>query len=510
MARSKASARKVKSAPRDVHAEGKKVAAEKKKAKAKIKAKGKAKYAVKVAKQEQKRAAKAERMKAAAGGSEEDGEEPAADGDDGFIELDEDTDSAKADTHKAAERDEEAAHRALMLESMPWMGERKGYFVDNVYECLHEEIMDFVRFMSPTEDELARRASLIEEMKDIVAGLWPDATLETFGSHNTQMFLPQSDIDMVLFDVPTGKAPLFKLATALEELDWVSYLEVIDKARIPIVKLVHKATDIHVDVSFNVAGGLATADLVKHYMRVYPSFRPLTLVLKYFMAQRGLNETYSGGIGSFLLQLMVISYLQQYRRGLGPEHDDPKYNNLGQLLVGFLTLYGRDFNYDELGISVRNGGSYFYKDDRRWYDDSRPFLISMENPNEPSLDIGKNSYEIRTIKRAFDYARQVLVNEIQRRGQFDALSGSILGTIIPADGHLLAREAPNNFGFDILHHDPDKTAAIRQQYEARRDEEAGKKRAENAAKREAASTRRQNMANEPPYKRWRGRTSQTY
>ncbi|KAJ8575209.1 hypothetical protein ON010_g4004 [Phytophthora cinnamomi] len=277
MARAKASARKAKSAPRDVHGEGKRLAAERKKTKAKIKAKGKAKHAAKLAKEEKKRQARAEATDA-----------PQDEDEDGFIEFNADAED-DAKNSNASNKDEEpqkGENEAPTLMSRPWMRHKQGYFNSNVYACLHEEIMDFVGFISPTPQELSSRAQLVEEMREIVKGLWPEATVETFGSHYTQMFLPQSDIDMVLFGVPEGKAPLFKLAQCLEEKELVSYLEVIDKARIPIVKMVHKASDIHVDVSFNVAGGLATGDLVKHYMRVYPSFRPLTLVLKYFMAQR--------------------------------------------------------------------------------------------------------------------------------------------------------------------------------------------------------------------------------
>ncbi|KAF1778190.1 polymerase, nucleotidyl transferase domain [Phytophthora cactorum] len=445
MARTKAQGRKAKSAGRDVYVEGKKAAAERKKVKAKIKAKGKVKHAAKMAKEEKKRQAR----EAAAPPNHDEA-------DDGFIEFAVDEDGHRKSSKKKEDPQKEEK-RVLQLESRPWMRQRKGYVNRNVYECLHDEIMDFVTFISPTEDEVSSRAQLVQEMRDIVKGLWPEATVETFGSHYTQMFLPQSDIDMVLFGVPEGKEPLFKLAQCLEEKDLVSYLEVIDKARIPIVKMVHKESDIHVDVSFN------------HYMRVYPSFRPLTLVLKYFMAQRGLNETYSGGVGSFLLQMMVVSFFS--------------ITGVRWLLVGFFTLYGRDFNYTELGISVRNGKTPLV---RRW----TAFLIAMENPNEPSLDIGKNSYEMRTVKRSFDYALQVLQNEIYRHGQFNALPGSILGTIIQADSNLVKRVPPKSFG---------------KQYEMRRDEEANKKRAAEAAK-----NIRQNGTNEPPYKRWRGRTNQAY
>ncbi|TDH65140.1 hypothetical protein CCR75_007159 [Bremia lactucae] len=489
MARGKAG-RKAKGT-RDVHVEGKKVTAKPKTIKKKNKAKGKVKHAVKLAREEKKRQAR--------GVNDPDQDKET----NGFIELIASEEQINA-LNKTDELTENSK-RVLQLESRPWMRQRAGYVKRNIYECLHEEIMDFVTFVSPTEKELSSRVQMVEEMREIVKSLWPEATIETFGSHYTQMFLPQSDIDMVLFGVPDGKEPLYKLAQCLEEKDLVSYLEVIDKARIPIVKMVHKVSGIHVDVSFNIAGGLATGDLVKHFMRVYPSFRPLTLVLKYFMAQRGLNETYTGGVGSFLLQMMVVSFLQHHGRVLGSNHDDPKFNNLGYLLIGFLTLYGRDFNYSELAISVRNGGSYFNKEGRHWYDDGKPFLIAMENPNEPSLDIGKNSYEMRIVKRSFDYARQVLQNEIYRHGRFKSLPGSILGTIIQADSNLMQRDPPATFGYEILHHDPIKTAEIRNQYELRRDEEASKKRSIAAAKSiEHEST------NVPPYKRWRGRSNRAY
>lgn len=69
--------------------------------------------------------------------------------------------------------------------------EHKPYVKQNVYARLHEESMDFVRFVSPTEKERRSLADLTEEMREIVRGLWPGATVETFGSHYTQMFLPQ-------------------------------------------------------------------------------------------------------------------------------------------------------------------------------------------------------------------------------------------------------------------------------------------------------------------------------
>lgn len=36
-------------------------------------------------------------------------------------------------------------------------------------------------------------------------------------------------------------------------------------------------------------------------------------------------------------------------------------NNLGVLLIEFFELYGINFNYSNVGITVKDGGSYFNK-----------------------------------------------------------------------------------------------------------------------------------------------------
>lgn len=172
------------------------------------------------------------------------------------------------------------------LEDVPWARQshrrRTGYDNDSLFLNLHEEILDFIVFVSPTERELAARRDLVREIRALTAMLWPNATLETFGSHGTQLFLPNSDIDMVVFGPAGGASPLHKIAASLRKNRVVSRVEVIDKARISIVKFVHTTSQLHVDASFNITSGLETATLVKGYVRTLPFFRPLTLVLKYF------------------------------------------------------------------------------------------------------------------------------------------------------------------------------------------------------------------------------------
>ena len=80
-------------------------------------------------------------------------------------------------------------------------------------------------------------------------------------------------------------------------------------------------------------------------------------------------------------------------------------------LVRFLELYGLRFNYDKIGLSIRKGGYYFDKVKRGYpfvnsnYSgyggQGKGFALAVENPQDPSLDIGGGCFKIRDIQRAF-------------------------------------------------------------------------------------------------------------
>jgi non-canonical poly(A) RNA polymerase PAPD5/7 len=98
----------------------------------------------------------------------------------------------------------------------------------------------------------------------------------------------------------------------LEQLKVPSKMQVIAKARVPIIKMQDALTSIHVDISFNMEGGPAEAERIQNYLTEYPPLRPLTMIIKQFLAQRGLNEVYTGGLGSYAVLLMTMSFLQRH------------------------------------------------------------------------------------------------------------------------------------------------------------------------------------------------------
>lgn len=49
---------------------------------------------------------------------------------------------------------------------------------------------------------------------------------------------------------------------------------------------------------------------VQKFLQEYPTLKYLVLVLKQFLLQRDMNEVFTGGISSYSLTLLAISFLQ--------------------------------------------------------------------------------------------------------------------------------------------------------------------------------------------------------
>ena len=56
--------------------------------------------------------------------------------------------------------------------------------------------------------------------------------------------------------------------------------------------------------------GLECIELVKEYTAHYPYLKPIVLVLKNLLKIHGLNDPYTGGLSSYGVVLMVVSYFQ--------------------------------------------------------------------------------------------------------------------------------------------------------------------------------------------------------
>ncbi|XP_012577192.1 PREDICTED: non-canonical poly(A) RNA polymerase PAPD7 [Condylura cristata] len=278
--------------------------------------------------------------------------------------------------------------------------------------------------MSPCPEEAAMRREVVTRIETVVKDLWPAAEVQIFGSFSTGLYLPTSDIDLVVFG-KWERPPLQLLEQALRKHNVAEpcSIKVLDKATVPIIKLTDQETEVKVDISFNMETGVRAAELIRSYMKVRPAGRRF-LLRQGVPAVRTLRPSHGAGLVG-----------GRHALALHPRIDARRADeNLGMLLVEFFELYGRNFNYLKTGIRIKEGGAYVAKEEvvKAMTGGHRPSMLCIEDPLLPGNDVGRSSYGAMQVKQVFDYAYIVLSHAVSplARSYPNRDSESTLGRII--------------------------------------------------------------------------------
>lgn len=294
--------------------------------------------------------------------------------------------------------------------STPWAQHVPWHQCRNVSEMLCEEIRTYTNWIVPSEEEHVTRTMVISLFQRALCSKWPDARVYSFGSQDTQLYLPQGDIDLVVLSNVMNDMPreitLSEMAACLRSYQLAVHVQVLARAKVPIIKFVCPYGQFNVDISINQANGLQASKFVNGWLKKQPAIRPLVMVVKQFLQQRALSEVYTGGLGSYSVTLMVLSFLQLHPKLQRGEMSADK--NLGTLLMEFLELYGKNYGYDECAISVRGRGKYLSKRQKGMYDYRKPFMLSIEDPHDPSSDVSRGSFAILSVRSALGGAFDIL------------------------------------------------------------------------------------------------------
>jgi len=197
--------------------------------------------------------------------------------------------------------------------------------------------------MSPTREEFEVRFLVIEQITRAIHAIWPSADVTPFGSWQTQLYLPHGQVaDKLIGDcswwsvtsiwswrnrlrkaIKSGhyriwrercvnpksqiQSPLFRKQGFQSSNSWPmkvsSRIKEFSSGQLIVGKL-------NVDISLNQVNGIAAGKIVNQYLDILPGARQMILVVKAFLSQRSMNEVYSGGLGSYSVICLVISFLQ--------------------------------------------------------------------------------------------------------------------------------------------------------------------------------------------------------
>lgn len=277
---------------------------------------------------------------------------------------------------------------------------------ENLGHRLHKEIIDFYEFVKPQHFENEVRHDLVHRVGNFLRRRYPNCEIRFFGSFAAGLYLPNADMDLVVLSksfIATGrpfagqqKADLRAFANHLTK-DRLSKDRAIPiVAKVPIVKYVDAQTDLRVDISFDNDTGLVANNTYNEWKAQYPAMPYIVTLVKQFLAMRGLNEVFSGGLGGFSITCMVVS-LMQCMPQLQSKNMDPMHN-LGEIFMAFLDFYGNKLNTESTGIQMTppylfskvcaSSSAFFQKSDLLTSDSVRKGVSPTTQPSRglcPSL-----------------------------------------------------------------------------------------------------------------------------
>jgi non-canonical poly(A) RNA polymerase PAPD5/7 len=292
------------------------------------------------------------------------------------------------------------------------------------------------------------------------------------------------------------KSLLLNLVSQLLKADLVKGDAEIINARIPIVKFNARTQRpnhfIPIDISIGTKNGITAVDFLRRNIKEIPPLRPIALFVKALLREKCLNEVFTGGLGSYAILNIIIAYLQskhgykvamdvddsstkgirkywkkikkkiintlsvkepfslnneatiEFIRGLGQRSISAEASldtDLGILLWDFLDYFGSKFNYYKDALSVLQGGVV---EKGRWRQPKKPWLLAVEDPQDPGREICGGSFQIQEIKGEFARLAAALAEacevdkivEIDTFGPSQDLRRSLLSSIIDIDAAL--------------------------------------------------------------------------
>ena len=282
----------------------------------------------------------------------------------------------------------EPIHKPLTQETFQFLCDKfesKAYERNYIVKCLQKDLEDYQQYIqSEIEKKREKINDIITQLQSVVNEIDQNYTVHLYGSYSTGLCLPWSDIDTVIIS-NDGKYDtnfLSKLNGKLAKKEWVKDQNFIDRATIPIIKLISKDEyNFHIDISMSSENhfGLKTVTLVNDY----------------------LNDPYKGGLSSYGLILMVVSFIQS-------EIDSDKYNENSPTLIGetFLNVlghYGIFFDYNNYVIityPIREKNFQNDKDITYQFIPNTHELIIVDPLNKQN-NVAKSTFQFMNIKMGF-------------------------------------------------------------------------------------------------------------
>ncbi|KAK8896052.1 hypothetical protein M9Y10_013940 [Tritrichomonas musculus] len=265
---------------------------------------------------------------------------------------------------------------------------------DSPYYSFHKSLVQFIKKLLPTQYDIKVRQHIIDELcqkiKDILGTMNQSLIVLPSGSCLNGTFLPEADIDLVLFVYPNPCNPVEVMELLMDQLGEfaIDNFQPIPQAKVPVLKFVVKP-GIQIDLTIDELRGPLNVNAVRKIFTSYPCLLPAQVFLKCLLHKYKLDQPYIGGISSYTLQLMLLAYIQH--KGIP--------NNITEAIIGICKFYGSEFNFTLTGIDVKGNGRFFSRYQEDCLTLESPTTMKILDPLNPNNTLGHNAFRMNQIRQ---------------------------------------------------------------------------------------------------------------
>lgn len=247
---------------------------------------------------------------------------------------------------------------------------------------LSEEIKASISTSRMSNQETKARDRIYQHLKRNIERKLNGSQLHAFGSTQSRTSLGVGDLDLCLVvNAPSPRKILNKVRNILNDLD-MTEIEVIGRAKVPIIKFKDPETGLPIDISVNNELALYNTELIRAYADTHPMVRNGVLSIKYWASSRAINQAFMGTLSSYAWTLLAIGSMQAdpqiglpnlqknaepnvldlddtYDVGFHSKPVSPWKPNMDHAtcFVSFIRRFVFDWPFEHDVVSIRNGGT---------------------------------------------------------------------------------------------------------------------------------------------------------
>ncbi len=192
------------------------------------------------------------------------------------------------------------------------------YFILIFRQVLDRVCIDVVKGREPQQREIQAREVIVQDLTRFVRQYYKTARLTVFGSSVNGFAFAKSDLDisMTFEDHATADGLdsieiIENLADKLKRVPGIYNVQAITSAKVPIIKFVHRDTQLEGDISLYNVLALENTHMLRAYSSMDKRVRILGYMVKEFAKKCDIGDASRGSLSSYAYILMMIHYLQK-------------------------------------------------------------------------------------------------------------------------------------------------------------------------------------------------------